>query len=233
MLIFSAYCVAFAYGKGIDIVERVSCVNNGTDPNEVECIDPVELEHNFEKKFPEVPSKDAICKNYGVHKALHMGLMLKEEGIAKLSSGEKYRLEDISTIPRDDFSSIMDCLAEGIPFVATYLAGKRRNKLKYCQIYKSPPRSRYTQKRAERKGHAVVLIGGGMKEGRKFFYGVSSWNTAFCPRRNTKGEIIKGGIGKLQACDLTKNVIKISQPEKTGNFLKTRSVNFKGKQELI
>uniref|UniRef100_A0ACD5W4B9 Uncharacterized protein n=1 Tax=Avena sativa TaxID=4498 RepID=A0ACD5W4B9_AVESA len=209
------YCVAFAYGKGIEVVERVSCVNNGTDPNEVECIDPIELEDKLTKKFPVFASNDGITKDKGLHKVLHMGLLLKEEGIPKMSSRDNYQLEDLSTIPRDDFSSIIDCLAEGVPFVATYLAGKRRSKLKYCQIYKSPPRSRYAQKKVKRTGHAVLLIGGGMDMGRKFFFCVNSWNTKFCPRRNSRGEIIKGGIGKIRASDLTKNVIKLSRPEKT------------------
>ena len=78
VVIFSAYCVGFAYGKGIEIAERASNVNRGDDPDKVECIDPIELEHTFEKKYPNGPSKDAVTKNYGVHKMLHMGLILKE-----------------------------------------------------------------------------------------------------------------------------------------------------------
>jgi hypothetical protein len=220
--------VSFAYGKGIEVVDRVSSVNNGTDPNEVERIDPFALEHRFEEKFPgAAASEDAISKDYGIHKALHMGLILKEEGITKESSHDIYQLEDLSTIPRDDFSSIMDCMAEGVPFIGTYLVGKRRSKLKYCQIYKSPPISRFREKRAKMRGHAVVLIGGGMDKGKKHFYCVNSWDKVFCPRKNTEGEIMKGGIGKIRACDLTKNVIKLSQPERTGNFLKLEMLSLK------
>ena len=101
--------------------------------------------------------------------------------------------------------------------VATYLPGKRRSRLRYCQIYKSPPLSRFKQKRANENGHAVVLIGAGMKGGCQFFYFLNSWGKKFCARRNVSGEIVTGGIGKIRATDLTKNVIRLSHPDEEGN----------------
>lgn len=84
-------------------------------------------------------------------------------------------------------------------------------------MYKSPHEFRYSEKGAEHIGHAVVLIGAGMKNGRRFFYFLNSWGKKFCPRKNKRGETITGGIGKIQEEDLTKNVIMLSHPNESGN----------------
>lgn len=45
---------------------------------------------------------------------------------------------------------------------------------------------------------------------------MNSWGKKFCARKNKKGEIVTGGIGKLKMEDLTKNLIKLSAPNETG-----------------
>lgn len=109
--------------------------------------------------------------------------------------------------------------------VATYIPGKRRSLLRYCQIYKSP-RSKSGEKQLHAQiGHAVVLIGAGMKRGRVFFYFLNSWGEKFCPRKNNQGEIVTGGIGKLREDDLTKIVVRLSPPGETGNYFSTHHIN--------
>uniref|UniRef100_A0A0E0M533 Peptidase C1A papain C-terminal domain-containing protein n=1 Tax=Oryza punctata TaxID=4537 RepID=A0A0E0M533_ORYPU len=233
-------CVAFAYSKAVEIMERVSSLSKGMDPDLVQCIDPFELHKKFEDKFPEVLSANCLTRDYGLHRVLHTALILRSEGITKdkdlaatasppfvpfpcqarevkeAMSGNRYVASDVSTIPRDDFQTICQNLAEGIPMVATYIPGKRRSLLRYCQIYKSP-RSKSGEKQLQAQiGHAVVLIGAGMKRGRLFFYFLNSWGEKFCPRKNNQGEILTGGIGKLREDDLTKNVVRLSPPGETG-----------------
>ncbi|KAL6592046.1 hypothetical protein ACP70R_049632 [Stipagrostis hirtigluma subsp. patula] len=209
-------CVPYAYAKAAEITERVSNVKNRVDPDTVVPFDPCHLEQRFGDKFPNVPSADSITRNVGLHRVLHMGLILKMEGIDRVRPGEQYRAADVSTIPRNSFEKICQSLAEGVPFVATYLAGKRRNRMRYCQIYKSPSEKRIEDKKAPRLGHAVVLIGAGMKKGKRYFYFLSSWGNKFCPRKNKKGETVKGGIGKLRVKDLTKNVVSLSHQGEIG-----------------
>lgn len=145
-----------------------------------------------------------------------MGLILRSEGIQRCNSEGVYIAADFSTIPRDDFELICHTLAEGIPLVATYWAGKRRSYVGYCKRYKSPPEHRYGEKGAVHIGHAVVLIGAGMKKGKRFFYFLNSWGKKFCPRKNKRGETIAGGIGKIAEGDLTKNVVRLSHPNESG-----------------
>jgi hypothetical protein len=149
------------------------------------------------------------------------------------------KLEDLSTIQRDDFEEITRCLASGIPLVATYHTGIRRSQLRYCQIYKSPSRyqkskspsgpqgsesstspseSQDSGKRSKYYGHAVVIIGALMEYGAAYVYFVSSWSKLFCARRNKRGKVVRGGIGKIRLSDLTKNLVKVSQPHMTGNI---------------
>lgn len=131
---------------------------------------------------------------------------------------ELYKAPDVSTVPRDSFEKICQTLAEGTPFVGTYLAGKRRSCLPYCKIYKSPRLATIKAKKAQEIGHAVVIIGAGMKKGKKYFYFLNSWGKKFCPRKNKKGETVKGGIGKLRAEDLTKNLVKLCPPDQIGKL---------------
>uniref|UniRef100_A0A0D9XHD3 Peptidase C1A papain C-terminal domain-containing protein n=1 Tax=Leersia perrieri TaxID=77586 RepID=A0A0D9XHD3_9ORYZ len=211
-------CVVYSYAKAVEIIERVSKVAEGTDPDLVDCIDPMDLHNKFDEKFPEVLSVDCLTRDFGLHRVLHTGLILRSEGAIKLESGKRYIASDVSTIPRDDFERICHNLAEGIPLIATYIAGERRSHLRYCQIYKAPPQFGPDGKRLEQLGHAVVLIGAGMKRGRRFFYFMSSWGEKFCPRKNKQGEIVTSGIGKLRETDLTKNVVRLSLPSETGQY---------------
>uniref|UniRef100_A0A0E0M524 Peptidase C1A papain C-terminal domain-containing protein n=1 Tax=Oryza punctata TaxID=4537 RepID=A0A0E0M524_ORYPU len=210
------YCVAYAYSKAVEITERVCKVINGENPDLVKTFDPVDLQEKFEKKFPEVPSDDCLTKDFGMHRVLHMGLILRSEGIIKQKVNIPYIVEDVSTVPRDDFEQICCYLANGYPMVATSLAGKRRSDLRYCQIYKPPHLSRFLEKKSKLIGHAVVLIGAGIKNGKRFFYYLNSWGKGFCSRKNNLGEILTGGIGKLKDTDLTKNVVMLSRPNEEG-----------------
>lgn len=88
--------------------------------------------------------------------------------------GEPYKAADVCTIPADSFEEICKTLAEGIPLVATYLAGKSRSRIPYCKIYKSPSLAAIEAKKAKRIGHAVVLVGAGMKRGKRYFYFLNS-----------------------------------------------------------
>lgn len=63
-------------------------VRNGTDPESVVPIDPFALEERFVEKFPSVPSHDALTQNRGVHKVLHMGLILRAEGCRRVRPEE-------------------------------------------------------------------------------------------------------------------------------------------------
>jgi hypothetical protein len=58
-----------------------------------------------------------------------------------------------------------------------------------------------------------------MEKGKRDYYFLSSCNKRFCPRRNKNGVIIRGGIGKIRVEDLTKNVIKLSPPNESGNLV--------------
>uniref|UniRef100_A0A0E0M532 Peptidase C1A papain C-terminal domain-containing protein n=1 Tax=Oryza punctata TaxID=4537 RepID=A0A0E0M532_ORYPU len=212
----SPLCVAFSYAKAVEIMERVSSVSKGIDPDLVGTIDAYDLHKKFDDKFPEVLSVDCLARDYGLHRVLHTALILRSEASIKVETGEHYIASDVSTVPRDDFELICHNLAEGIPLVATYNPGKRRNRLRYCQIYKSPPPPGPGETKLAQLGHAVVLIGAGMKRGRRFFYFLNSWGEKFCPRKNNQGETVTGGIGKLSETDLTKNVVRLSLPDETG-----------------
>ncbi|CAL4989442.1 unnamed protein product [Urochloa decumbens] len=225
-------CVPFAYAKAAEITERVFLINNGMDPELVIPIDPFELERRFLDKRPDGgPSGVGLTKDAGLHKVLHMGLILRSEGIQRIDVGPEviqleeseifnqdgtYIAADVSSIPRDAFENICHAMAEGIPLVATYLVGKARGRVPYCKSYKSPSLRRIRDKKGKEIGHAVVLIGAGMQKGKLYFYFLNSWTKRFCARRNKKGEIIRGGIGKIRESDLTKNVIKLSPPHEAG-----------------
>ncbi|KAL6870912.1 hypothetical protein ACP4OV_014760 [Aristida adscensionis] len=207
------YCVSHAYSKAAEVFERASNVKKGISPDLVIPFDPFRLQEKFDNKFPGVPSSECITSNVGLHTVLHMGLILRTEGVERAKPAEPYKAADVSTIPADSFEEICEAMADGVTFIATYLAGKRRSHLRYCQIYKSPSQQRIKEKNGKKLGHAVVLVGAGMKGGKKYFYFLNSWGNKFCPRKNKKGETIRAGIGKLRAEDLTKNVVRLHQNE--------------------
>lgn len=89
-LCFAALCVAFAYSKAVEIMERVFSISEGKDPDLVQCIDPFELHKKFEDKFPEVLSINCLTRDYGLHRVLHTALILRSEGITKEKVGHFY-----------------------------------------------------------------------------------------------------------------------------------------------
>jgi hypothetical protein len=69
---FAAICVSFAYAKAAEMTERVFCINNGIDPDE--------LERRFMDKFQTGPSGVCNAKDPGLHKVLLMGLINSKNG---------------------------------------------------------------------------------------------------------------------------------------------------------
>ncbi|CAL4985758.1 unnamed protein product [Urochloa decumbens] len=218
-------CVPFAYAKATEITERVFLINNGMDPELVIPIDPFELERRFLDKRPDGgPSGVGLTKDAEV-------IQLEESEI--FNQDGTYIAADVSSIPRDAFENICHAMAEGIPLVATYLVGKAQGRVPYCKSYKSPSLRRNRDKKGKEIGHAVVLIGAGMQKGKLYFYFLNSWTKRFCARRNKKGEIIRGGIGKIRESDLTKNVIKLSPPHEAGGERRLEDQPYLGRNKLL
>lgn len=72
--------MAFAYGKLAEIMERTYNIRYGLDPDNVKPINPYHLAQRYDEKFANVYFDK---RKVGIHKALHMGLILRSEGIQR------------------------------------------------------------------------------------------------------------------------------------------------------
>lgn len=120
-----------------------------------------------------------------------------------------HRVDDVMVIPRDDFRSISTAIADGGILVTSFYSGKKLRDLKYRQIYKSYRAPKFRDNKGKRTiGHAVCLIGAARENGEEYYDFVNSYKR-FCPRRNSRGRIVKSGVGRLRASDLKTNVIRL------------------------
>jgi hypothetical protein len=76
-------CIAYSYSKAEEISQRVSNVNHGKDPNEVQRVEPDRLDEEFKKKWEVFTESESSSMDYGIMKLLLMGLIFREEGILK------------------------------------------------------------------------------------------------------------------------------------------------------
>ena len=70
--------------------------NNGMDLDTVKPINPYDLEIMYDQKFPNVRSADSHTQKVGTHKVLHMGLILRLEGIQRCNVCHLYTLANSS-----------------------------------------------------------------------------------------------------------------------------------------
>lgn len=196
-------CVAYACVHGLQFMARYEAALMKGDPNLVGDLNPLRLDGTFRDKFKEYDPTKSIRFN----RFVHMPLILQEIGLADSKRSKIHKVDDVIVIPRNDFQRISTSIAEGDVLLATFFTGKKFAKLKYGQIYK-PYRSIKYRDNSRKKliGHAVFLIGAARQNKEEYFHMVNSYSR-FCERRNSKGEVIKSGIGMLRASGLKENVI--------------------------
>ncbi|GJM87912.1 hypothetical protein PR202_ga03918 [Eleusine coracana subsp. coracana] len=202
-------CVANAYAKIMEISKRMKAIIQDKDPSLVPEMCPDDLVQKYDELIGNEESN-------GIKKVVHMAQILKEQGIRSQDGRVLYKVSDVSTIKRSDHETIATNLAKGIPLHAGFLIGQNIGRLKYCQTYKPPLRSRFIQKRRKVKGHAVVLIGAGRRNGRWYYFFLNSWRR-FCVRSDSNGRMLRYGVGKLMANGLYRNVIRLSRFKEPGN----------------
>lgn len=111
-------------------------------------------------------------------------------------------MDDVIVIPWNDFQRISTSIAEGDVLVGTFFSGKKLANLKCGQVYKAYRSFKYRgNNRKKLIGHAVFLIGAARQSKEEYFDMVNSYDH-FCEHRNSKGEVIKSGIGMLHTSAL-------------------------------
>lgn len=205
-------CVAYAYVHALQVLERKEAILMKRDPSLLADLDPNKLYGMLDSRFFDMTKVGCPMTPFRDVKMVHLGLILKEVGL--IDQGHEpnvHMVGDVTVIPKDDFEGITTALARGEALVTTFYSGKRLNKLKYGQIYKSYRPSNYrSNKKKKIVGHAVCLVGAGREKGEEYLEFVNS-HRRFCRRRNSHKKILMSGIGRIRASDLKSNVIRLSR----------------------
>lgn len=209
-------CVAYAYVHGLQIKERLEAIIMKQDPSLLEDLDPEKLFDMFEERLFDMTQNGCSTNPRYNIRMVHIGLLLKEVGLAGQSSEHKvHRVGDVTVIPKNDFEGITTALAEGASLVTTFYSGKRLRHLKYGQIYKCYRPSKYRDQNKKIVGHAVCIVGAGRENGEEYYDVVNS-HKRFCVRRDSEGNILKSGVGRIRASDLKCNVIRLCRTASDG-----------------
>lgn len=202
-------CIAFAYGKQMEVTKRIKYLMKGRNPElPTPRVIPLDLDVKYKKMIGHHPRG-------GMAQLILMGLILKEQGILNESRTRIYKASNVSVIPEKEPARIVAALADGFPLHAGVIYGKKLSQLRYCRRYKAPHLRRAIEKRDMGRlkaipAHAVLLVGAGRKKGKLYYYFMNSWDK-FAVRKNSRGEVIGEGIGKISADRLYRNVIRLSR----------------------
>lgn len=203
-------CVAYANLHAFQVLERGQAILMKQDPDLLEDLDAEELFDDFKRRRAAMIAKGYPTKRRRHIRNVHMPLLLKEVGLTGKSAEPKvHRVADVTVIPRDDFVGITTAIADGAALTSSFHIGKRFGRLKYGQIYRAYRASNYSTQTKKISGHAVCLIGAGRENGEEYYDFVNS-HKDFCVRRDSNGNILRSGVGRIRASDLKSNVIRLS-----------------------
>lgn len=211
-------CVAYAYVHALQIKERLEAIIMKQDPSLLEDLNPEKMFDMFEDRRNCMILNGCSTKPRHNIRMVHIGLILKEVGLRGQSSKPNniHRVGDVTVIAKNDFEGITTAVAEGASLVTTFYSGKRLRHLKYGQIYKCYRPSKYRNNKHKKiVGHAVCIVGAGRENGEEYYDIVNS-HKDFCARRDSEGNILKSGVGRIRASDLKCNVIRLSRTATDG-----------------